>query len=215
MNSPESRNPIPFSNSGEIMLNHGTLDTSLQYAAYRLDDIVNLLGFTQGAGNGTWKLVNGLTVLDLGCGSISSPDRSSFDSPFTVLNMSYKPYLCRLLGQNGAKAYGIDLGEGDKEDEATYTHIQTNIVDQVLTNGLAQIPQLRDIQFDIIHSYCFLGGSPSPVLENCLSVRRLEGSDFNMLLINQATPMLKNKGLLLLDNNYYRKEESRLVKLFE
>lgn len=107
------------------------------------------------------------------------------------------------------------MGEGDKEDEAIYTHIQTNIVDQVLMNGLAQIPQLRDIQFDIIHSYNFLGGSPSPVLEDCLSVGNLEISEFRTLLISQATQMLKDNGLLLLDNNYYRKEKGRLIKLFE
>ena len=112
----------------------------LTHAALRIDSL--LKNYT-GEYPENWSKVSSLKILDLGCGSARG-----YIEP---------PTMCRLLAANGAEVYGIDLYKGHEEDQFLYTHIVTDLVDIVREGRLAQLPELKGKEFDIINSSRFFG----------------------------------------------------------
>lgn len=69
--------------------------------------------------------IEGLTILDLGCGSVNSEDKHGSD---------YEPWLCRFLHEAGYNIIGIDLAE--QKDES-FEHYSTNLARRESLNFLA------------------------------------------------------------------------------
>ena len=176
------------------------MDISLFNASNRLDQIVYYL---TGEQFGDWNTVQGLTILDLGCGSEYSSNWVR-----KMMGIHDAPNLCRLLSARGANAFGIDLDPASEKDKEVYTHIQADLLDYILQEGLQTMPQLQEIKFDIIHSHELVGEFPSPTLEDGLERRGLHIREFRRLLVEQSALMMK---VLLLDDITLKKINGQLV----
>lgn len=147
-------------------------------------------------GSKDWSLLNGLSVLDLGCGSAYTPRTLSFEG--------WRPYFCQLCAANGARVVGVDLYPPDEIDASVYTHIQADLVKIVSSSGLQNFSPLKKTKFDIIHSN-FLIGSGGRDLNRSLKEHNLSEDEFEKRLKDQAKKMLNNRGVLYLEDEIIKK----------
>lgn len=160
-------------------------DAGLFLAAADLDRVVESL-----YGKLNWGLLREKTLLDLGCGSRLTPRRHH---PF-----GWPPYFCLLAVAKGALAYGIDYYPAAPEDRGLYYHVQADLVNYVVNKHLGEIPEIKGVLFDAIHS-CFLTLEGNDILDRRCDVYGISLIQFRDLLKFQAGELLKPGGSLLLD----------------
>lgn len=156
-------------------------------------------------------VLKGKAVLDIGCGSMDSENRSRISQPETT----WQPWLCRCLLAAGAKPAGIDI-EPNTEKFRTYQG------DVTLEETFAAF---KDGSFDIVNNRALLPGrdldSPddmSPALRR--TARARFGTDDEgclkkaaALLYSQAQRLLKEGGWYFCESTYYMKQGGKLAEM--
>ena len=90
--------------------------------------------------HGNFEALEGIRILDLGCGSI---DRNRHEDKNSPNSRRYEPWLCRALLELGAQPVGLDLGNLHGEYFEHYSAI-----DLTKTGALGFLPSQS---FDMIH----------------------------------------------------------------
>lgn len=114
---------------------------------------------------------------------------------------------------NGADVYGIDLGPSFPEDKLTYKHIQKDVIDVVMKKKLRKIREIKKIKFDVINSSFFVGKRMSPTLEEKLREKGYWRYAFEKSLLEQLKDVTAENGLIMLENEHFRKISNQLVRL--
>jgi len=169
-------------------------------AAVRMSEIALRLGSARRE-TAAWNAVSKKRVLDLGCGSSERID-----------GFIYGPYLARLLSAQGAIVFGIDLGKPFPEDAEIYTHIKTDIIPLVMTKTLHALPQISDMQFDIVDADAFVGENPSPTLVSKLKSLGYTEREFSQLLLQQIAEMTTDGGIILFGEKHFKKSGNALIE---
>ena len=155
---------------------------------------------------GLSESLEGLHVLDLGCGS-----------QINYKGVVYEPFLCRELSKAGANVVGVDIGPAFPEDGQTYTHRQIDLIPAVLHHTLRH--DLQDQQFEIINATGFAGQAAAPELLKALGEFSLTRDPFNNIgtfddeLLVEVVSLLKEGGLFYIDNKCFQKKDGELVRL--
>lgn len=161
------------------------------------------LAMTTGAKN--WDSLEGMNVLDLGCGSPEDPTRDKNGLP------RYEPLLCLMCGAKGANTIGVDLLP-NPHAEGVYTHIQADLVDVIFGDGLLSLSGLKEGQFDIISANALAGARVAPaILVGLPESGPRSSEELEVKLKEQAFMLLKKNGVLMIDNLTYQKRDGELV----
>lgn len=141
-------------------------------------------------GRTEWSELAGLDILDLGCGSEMTPriDR----------HQGWPPYFSRLCAACGASVVGIDLYPSLRGDKEKYCHIVADLVPLVVSGGLTEL--LSGRRFDGVN-LSSLGGQD---WWNSLTATGKNETSFKSALIRQAPIILKEDGVLMIDDEAYQ-----------
>ena len=143
--------------------------------------------------------LQGKRILDLGCGSTLTKDKSIFSSADS--QRDYEPWLCRLLEEAGAHSVGIDIHNLSNE---SFEHYQGDLSKEAVFDFMP------DESIDLINSCSLLGNCPSPLLLAREDFDKQKTEDMHLM---QAWRLLKERGVYLYDILYvYRKENGIPVK---
>jgi hypothetical protein len=163
----------------------GGVGATIDYWIHRL--LARILAVTGGR-------VEGLVILDLGCGSTgNSLDYEGSPSNHGQLSI-WNPWLCRALHELGALPIAVDAGKLD--DTEPYPH--HGDVD-IMETDLEALLGRRDI--DLVHSHAFLGSC------QMVETNRWEGSfrEFYRRFADRVFPQLERVvvpgGVYLLDDD--------------
>lgn len=128
--------------------------------------------------------LEGKTVLDLGCGSLSNLD----DQLGIFRNRMFEPWLCRILPELGAKPIGIDIGINP---DAEFEFYQRNL------NDAHVLDFIKDKSIDIVNCNQFYN---SPFLRSHV---RNAPETLKSILIPQIERVLKPEGAYIFSEDYF------------
>jgi len=135
---------------------------------------------------GSLDNLKGKRILDLGCGSINSPDRED-----NYESRSFEPWFCRALLELGADPVGVDINP-DIEKEKFKNH-RLNLLD------LGALNIFPDNSFDGIN---LTGLFDSPIL-NRVSVLDEDREAMKREVAIQIKRLLKHDGKIVSIKNYF------------
>lgn len=169
-------------------------DTLLDQKIRLVDVILEKLKGTK-----DWEGLQGLDVLDIGCGSEHSSRNHATES--------YSPHFCRICAANGAQTIGIDVNPAFPSDAALYEHIAADIVPVVMKGQLAELVGGR--RFDVVNYQMLSDLGFLTALDRArVSERVFEGD----LLPLQVQGVLKEGGLFAFNGEWFRKRNDILVR---
>lgn len=154
----------------------------------------------------SWSELRGKKVLDLASGSAAGKP-------------NWHPYFARLCVFNGAEVTVVDKLPQIGNDTKLFHGITVDLVPPVMNGKLAEV--VGQGEYDIVHSYSFIGINPSPELTEQLRMLHMNEQDFRDVFLRQAFGLLVEGGIMYLDERdfiankdiYYTKKDGNLVRL--
>lgn len=135
--------------------------------------------------------LRGSHVLDLASGSVDSPG-------------NWPPYFSRISARHGANVVALDLHPQSKEDSELFSWASVDLIEAVCNQTLSSLEILERESFDIINSANFVGFNSPPGLNRQLQRFGLHQDEFEIILLDQLTHLLKEGGIISLDQRNKR-----------
>lgn len=151
------------------------------------------------------EFLSNQAVVSLGCGSLASTEA---ERTHNRMNEAWMPRLCHAYGAN--PVIGIDIYPGDPADREIYEHRQANLVPLLREGRLVDL--LSDVQgaVKLMEMSDLLGGLASPTLLGRIAYMDLP--ELSPGLLVQAKGLLKENGVLLIENAGYILSDGNLLK---